>query len=179
MSKKDKQSARVNNVDLQVIGQTKKTFEIEGGHHYVEKTIEGEYRLEGGPTFAAELRSDTSSFVVTSDEPKILGGLGVHPSPLSYLLFGVLACYANVLAIQCGLKGVKLRRMKLKGSLSYDIGPMLTGTVSPLIRGLKVEVQTDKDIEEIIDLSNERCPGLYAISHAISTEVVQTRGRRA
>src|SRR5690242_16232543 len=93
---------RPNNVDVEVVLDSKRTFESgEGGHHYVDKTIVGEYRLDGGPTFSAELHSDSSNFVVAADEPRLLGGLGVHPSPLSYLLFGVMACYAHTVAIQC------------------------------------------------------------------------------
>jgi uncharacterized OsmC-like protein len=175
----DDDAKRTNNIDLGIIRDSKKRFEEEGGHHNVEKLIEGEYRLEGSPAFTAELRSDLSNFVVTSDEPKILGGQGVQPSPLSYVLFGVLACYANSLAIQCGLKGVVLQRMRLRGQLLYDIGPLLTGIDSPLIRELKIEVEADRDIGEIIDLTNERCPALYLVNHATKTEVLQTKPGRA
>jgi len=170
----------VNNIDLDSIRRTRKVFEEEeDGHHHVEKHIEGEYRLDGGPAFTAELRSDSSTFLVSSDEPKILGGLGVHPSPLSYVLYGVLACYANTLVIQCGLKGMKLQSLKVKGTLYYDIGPVLTDIDSPLIKELKIEVESDKDLENVIAVSNERCPALYLVDHAIRTEVRQTEGESA
>jgi uncharacterized OsmC-like protein len=163
----------VNNIDLEVIRETKKSFQGEGGHHYVEKTIEGTYGLEGSPSFAAEIRSDMSRLTVSSDEPRILGGRGVHVSPLSYLLFGVMACFANSLAIQCSLNGVKLGRMKVKGRLSYDIGPVLSEIDSPLIKQLDMEVEADEDVREMIELTKVRCPALYAINHAVRTEVVQ------
>ena len=164
----------VNNIELDVIRETKKAFQGEGGHHYVEKNIEGTYGLEGSPSFVAEIRSDMSRLTVASDEPRILGGRGVHASPLSYLLFGVMACFANSLAIQCSLNGVELERMKVKGRLSYDIGPVLTDIDSPLIKRLEIEVEADKDIREIIELTKARCPALYAIDHAVNTEVVQS-----
>jgi len=170
-----KVNSRLNNVDLVVVRDSTKMFEMDGGHHDIEKTIEGEYSVDGSPSFSAILHSDSSDFAVGSDEPKILGGIGVHPSPLSYILYGVLACYANALAIQCSLKGLRLRRLKVKGTLSYDVGPMLTETVSPLIKGLKIEVDADKKIEEIVNLAKERCPGVYAIDHAIKTEIVQVK----
>jgi uncharacterized OsmC-like protein len=176
----DADSRRVNNIDLSAIRDSRKRFEEEeGGHHHVDKLIEGEYRLEGSPAFTGKIHTDLSNFVVTSDEPKILGGMGVQPSPLSYLLFGVLACYANSLAIQCGLKGIRLKRMKLKGHLLYDVGPMLTNIDSPLIKELKIEVEADREIGEAIDLTNERCPALYAIDHGIKTEVLQVKTGRA
>ena len=164
----------VNNIDLKVVSETKRSFEEEHGHHNVEKIIEGEYRMDGSPSFVGELRSDVSCFVVSSDEPRILGGRGAHASPLSYVLYGILACFANTIAIQAGLKGVKLRKMQLTGRLSYDIGPVLTGIDSPMIEKLEISVDADRDIGNIIQLSEKRCPALYLVSHGIRTEVSQT-----
>jgi len=174
--KKQEKGKFLNNVDLEVVRKTRRTFQEEGGHHYVEKDIEGEYRLEGSPSFVAELRSDASSHLVASDEPGILGGKGVHVSPLTYVLYGVVACFANTVAIQCSLKGVALKKMTLRGRLTYDIGPVLTGIESPLIRELRIEVEADRDIREIVELSARRCPALFAISHGIKTDVMQGGG---
>lgn len=175
---KQSSATLVNNIDLEMIADTKKAFDKEGGHHRVEKDIEGVYRLEGSPSFIAELRTDSSNILVSSDEPKLLGGRGVHVSPLTYVLYGVTACFANSLAIQCSLNGVELGSLKLKGHLTYDIGPVLTGIESPLIEELAIEVEADKDITELIELTKERCPALYAINHAIKTDAFQS-GRRA
>lgn len=169
----------VNNIDLEVVAQSRNEFQRDGGHHYVEKVIEGAFGLDGSPSFVAELRSDASRHVVESDEPRVLGGHGVQASPLSYVLFGVLACYANTLAIQCGLNGIALGRMKVKGSLSYDIGPLLTGIEAPLMKELRIEVEADKDVRKMLELSNERCPALYLVDHAVRTEVVQAGARRS
>ncbi len=175
---KQRNSTLLNNIDLEAVAETKKAFEKEDGHHHVEKNIGGVYRLEGSPSFVAELRTDASNVIVSSDEPKALGGRGVHVSPLTYVLFGVTACFANSLAIQCSLNGVELRSLKLKSHLSYDIGPVLSGIDSPLIEELAIEVESDKDITELIELTKERCPALYAINHAIKTDVFQS-GRRS
>jgi uncharacterized OsmC-like protein len=169
----------VNNIDLGAVSVSKREFERDGGHHYVEKVIEGALRLEGSPAFVAELKSDASAYLVECDEPRVLGGHGVHTSPLSYVLFGVLACYANTLAIQCGLNGISLGRMKVRGRLSYDIGPLLTGIDAPLIKELRIEVEADKDVRQMIEVSNERCPALHLVDHAIRTKVVQWEAPRA
>ncbi len=177
--KEEKDLGIINNISLEVLRTSRKKFEREGGHHRVEKIIEGEFRLDGSPAFVAEIRSDLSSHIVASDEPGILGGRGVHASPLSYVLFGVLACFANTLAIQCGLKGVSLRKMKLRGRLFYDIGPMLTNAEGPLIKELRIEVEADRDVREVIETSKERCPALYLVDHAIKTEVLQAGTRNS
>jgi uncharacterized OsmC-like protein len=169
----------VNNIDLGVVRESKASFEADGGHHCVEKVIEGGFRLEGSPSFSAELRSDASAHFVESDEPRVLGGHGVHASPLSYVLFGVLACYANTLAIQCGLNGIELGSLKVRGRLSYDIGPLLTGIHAPLRKELTIEVESDRDLRRVIEVSNERCPALYLVDHAVATSVVQVGSVRS
>jgi uncharacterized OsmC-like protein len=178
MKRANKKEDVLNNVDLDVVRKSRRAFEGEAGHHYVEKTIEGEYRLNDSPSFVAELHSDASNHLVASDEPRILGGRGVHVSPLTYVLYGVVACFANTVAIQCSLRGVSLKRMKLKGELLYDIGPVLTGIDSPLIRELRIEVDADKDIGEIVELSTKRCPALFALSNGIPTRVTQKTASR-
>jgi uncharacterized OsmC-like protein len=164
-------SERLNNIELKTVEETKN--KIQNGSLPMEKHIEGEFRLNGSPMFVAELKSDYSNFIVAADEPKILGGQGVHTTPLSYLLFGVMACYASTLAIQCALDKVKLNTLKLKGHLFYDLAPVLTESNSPIIKKLILEIEADKDIREQINKANEKCPALYAIKKPIEVQTHQ------
>lgn len=163
----------VNNVDLTIVEESRKKAEENNGHFEVEKHIEGEFHLEGSPMFTADLMSERALFRTGADEPGLLGGKGVHATPLNYLMFGVMSCYASTLAIQAGLKGIKFGKLKVRGHLYYDVGPLLTGGDSPLIKELKLEVESDKDLKEAIEISNKRCPALYAIANGIKTEVKQ------
>ncbi|HYB05093.1 MAG TPA: OsmC family protein [Nitrososphaerales archaeon] len=173
MSHQGSASVRFNNVDLTKIKQSASEFEKEDGHHYVEKVIRGEYNLEGAPTFLAEAQTDHTKFILTSDEPAILGGLGVHTSPLTYVLYGTMACFANTLAIVCAEKQVPLKILKITGKIHYDIGPLLTDSNWPLIKELILEVVADKDIANIIEEAREKCPSVYVWSHPIKTEILQ------
>jgi uncharacterized OsmC-like protein len=170
-------SARFNNVDLLKLKQSRQAFEKEDGHHFVEKVIQGEYRVEGAPSFVAEVQTDHTKFILASDEPAILGGLGVHTSPFTYVLFGTMACFANTLAIMCAERKVPLRTLKIKGTVRYDIGPLLTETNWPLIKELILEVDADKEITTIIEEAREKCPSVYAWSHPIKTEICQTSSK--
>lgn len=163
----------VNNVDLSILKETGKKADANKGHFDVEKHLEGEFHFDGSPMFTANLMSEKATFTMGADEPGLLGGKGVHATPLNYLVFGVMSCYASTVAIQAGLKGVNLEKMKIKGHLYYDIGPMLSGIDSPLIKELKLDVEADKDIREILEISRKRCPALYAIANGIKTEVNQ------
>ncbi len=165
---------RFNNVDLARINQSKQKFEEENGHHFVEKVIQGEYMLEGVPNFLAEVQTDHTKFILASDEPTILGGLGVHTSPFTYVLYGTMACFASTLALMCAEKRVPLKTLKIKGKVHYDIGPLLTDSKWPLIQELVLEVEADKDIAGIVKEAQEKCPSVYAWSHPIRTEIFQS-----
>ena len=175
MSEEDKQvsSTRVNNVDLMIVNQSKETFEKDNGHHYVEKVLQGEYRLEGSPAFVAELQTEHSKFVLSSDEPGILGGMGIHTSPFTYVLFGTVACFATTIAMKCAQKQISLEKLKVKGTVHYDIGPMLSGADWPLVNELILEVEADKDITSIFN--DAKCPAMFTWGHAIKTRVIQVQ----
>ncbi len=170
---------RFNNLDLARIKQSKEEFEKDSGHHFVEKVIRGEYKLEGAPNFLGEVQTDHTKFILASDEPAILGGLGVHTSPFTYVLYGTVACFANTLALICVEKRVSLKTLKVKGRVRYDIGPLLTDSNWPLIQDLTLEVEADKDITEIIKIAREKCPSIYAWSHPIRTEIIQSTKKDA
>jgi len=165
---------RINNVDLAKIKESKEIFEKDDGHHFVEKVIQGEYNLEGAPTFLGEVQTDRTKFILTSDEPAILGGLGVHTSPFTYVLYGTIACFASTLAVLCAQKQVSLKTLKITGKVHYDIGPLLTDSNWPLIKDLVLEVEADKNIASIIEEAQAKCPSVYAWSHPITTDIQQT-----
>ncbi len=96
----------------------------------------------------------------------------MYASPLNYLMLGVLSCYASTIVLTASLKGVKLKKLKLKGHLFYDVGPMLHPSDFPLAKELKIEVEADRDIRDVIKDSS-RCPAFYIVSHGVKTEVTQ------
>lgn len=162
----------VNNIDINVVKETKKKIESDGGHFFLEKHIEGEFHLEGSPMFTATLSSQLATFTMGADEPGVLGGKGVYATPLNYLMFGVMSCFASTLVVNATLRGITLKKLKLKGHLYYDIGPLLTHSDFPLAKELKIEVEADKDLSEVIKESN-KCPAFFIVSKGIKTEVVQ------
>ncbi len=162
----------VNNVNLSAVLETKKKIESDGGHFYLEKHIDGEFHLEGSPMFTATLSSQAATFSVGADEPGVLGGRGIYATPLNYLMFGVMSCFASTIVVNASLRGIKLKKLKMKGHLYYDIGPMLVPTDAPLAKELKIEVEADQDIREVIKAS-DKCPAFFIVSHGIKTSAVQ------
>jgi uncharacterized OsmC-like protein len=164
----------LNNIVLSKIRETKKRSEDGKGHFPVEKVIKGEFHLEGSPMFTAELKSDAASFMEGVDEPSVLGGRGIYSTPLSHLLFGVMSCFASTVALQCAVRGIELGKLSVTGTLKYDIGPMLTEYTFPLINELQMKVEADRDISDIVEVSREKCPALYAIAHTVKNSVTSS-----
>ena len=168
-------SDRVNNIDLQALKANEQKSLKQNGHFEVEKHIDGVFNIEGSPMFTAGLMSERAKFIMGADEPGVLGGMGVHATPLNYLMFGVMSCFASTVAIQAAKKGVVLKELKIRGHLYYDIGPVLTNSEFPIIKSLKLDVESDRDIEEILKISRKVCPALYAIANPIPTEISQVK----
>jgi uncharacterized OsmC-like protein len=164
---------RVNNVDLELLRTSAAKASEKEGHFEVEKQINGDFHMTGSPMFTAELMSENAKFIMGADEPTVLGGMGIHATPLNYLMFGVMSCFASTVAIQAARKGVVMERLKVKGHMFYDLGAVVGNYDYPIIKELKLEVDSDKDLTEILKLSVKSCPALFAIANPIKTAVVQ------
>ena len=164
---------RINNVDLELLRASAAKASGKDGHFEIEKQINGDFHMNGSPMFTAELMSENAKFTMGADEPTVLGGMGIHATPLNYLMFGVMSCFASTVAIQAAKKGVTMEKLKVRGHLYYDIGPVVNDSDYPIIKALKLEIESDKDLREILRLAVKVCPALYAIANPIKTEVVQ------
>ena len=163
----------IDNINMVELEKTENKIKSSGGHLFVEKHINGEFNLSGSPMFTAELGSEKAKFILGADEPGILGGQGVHATPLNYLMMGVMSCFASTVAIQAAKRGIVLKKLKFKGHLYYDIGPVVVESDFPIIKSLKIEVEADQDIKVVLEHSKKACPALYAIMNPIPTEISQ------
>ena len=168
---------RINNIDQDAL-QTLRERASKEGSIPMERHIEGEFRLDGSPMFVAEMRTETTKIIVTADEPKILGGQGVHGTPLSYVLFGVMACFASTLAIEASQAGIVMERLNVKGHIDYDLAPVVTDREGPIIKKLVLEVISDKDLSKVLERAERKCPALFLVKNPIPVEVKQTGGTR-
>lgn len=163
----------LNNINLELHEASSKKAKGNNNSLPVEKTINGEFNLSGSPMFSAEVGSEFTKMKLGSDEPSSLGGRGVQPSPLTYVLFGVMACYGSSLAAECAEEGLELKDIKIRGKLSYDLGPVVTDARAPIITGLRLEVISSSDLKAQIRKAWEKCPAVYAIQNPIPTEIQQ------
>jgi uncharacterized OsmC-like protein len=163
----------VNNVHLNLLRETEKKARSQGNSFPTQKVITGRLTLNGSPEFEATVSSSVSRFTFQTDEPPALGGTGVNPTPLTYLLFGLVSCYATSLANQCALSGVKLEKLEVTGTVNYDLGPVVTEIQNPIIKDISLKVKADREISAQIKEARKHCPSLYAIENPIRTEIYQ------
>lgn len=163
----------LNNIDLDLYRSSSRKSKENKNTIPVEKVLEGEFNMKGSPMFQAELPSEFSKATLGCDEPTSLGGRGVQTTPLTYLLFGVMACYSSTLALECAREGLELRDLRIRGKLSYDLGPVVGDSSNPIITGLKLEVISSTNLEGQIKRAWSRCPAVYAIQNPIKTEISQ------
>ncbi|MCG3109705.1 hypothetical protein L3N51_02000 [Metallosphaera sp. J1] len=165
---------RINNIDQDSLTAVRERASREGSIP-MERHIEGEFRLEGSPMFVAEMKTETTRVIVTADEPRILGGQGVHGTPLSYVLFGIMACFASTLAIEASQAGITMGKLSVRGHIYYDLAPVVTDKEGPIIKRLVLEVISDKDLSGILDRAEKKCPALYLAKNPIPVEVKQVQ----
>ncbi len=163
----------VNNINMELHESTIEKARENNNSIPSEKTINGVFNLSGSPQFSAQVPTQFTKFDLGCDEPSVLGGPGVHPTPLTYLLYGVMACYGSSLAAQCADEGMELRDLKVRGKLIYDLGPAVIESDIPIIKGLKLEIISSKNLDGQIKRAWKKCPAVYAIQHPIPTEISQ------
>lgn len=166
---------RKNNIDLELIKNSAYNAHSHGNSLAVEKIIEGTFNLEGSPMFSAQVKSDTTTTVLGCDEPRVLGGQGIQPTPLTYLLFGVISCYASTLAMQCAMDELKITELQVTGRLYYDLAPVVSDSDAPIIKKLQIEVRSNEYLGKEIEKAWKKCPAVYAIQNPIETEIYQKK----
>lgn len=165
----------LNNINMELHESTLNKARANNNSIPSEKTINGVYNLAGSPQFSAQVGSQFTKFELGCDEPSALGGPGVHPSPLTYVLFGVMACFGSSLAAQCAEEGLELNDLKVRGKLIYDLGPAVIESEIPIIKGLKLEIISGSNLDRQIKEAWKKCPAVYAIQNPIPTEISQAK----
>lgn len=165
---------RINNIELNLVEDSRKKASLNGNSLPSQRTIEGKFSLDRSPMFSAPISTEMSAFVLGCDEPSVLGGQGIQPTPLTYLLFGVMSCFASTLAMQCALDGIKLDDLSLTGTLYYDLGPVVTGESMPIIRKMEFLVHSSASLESEIEKAKKRCPAVFAMENPIQTHIRQS-----
>ncbi|MEM0158176.1 MAG: OsmC family protein [Thermoplasmataceae archaeon] len=163
----------VNNINLDSLNKSKTKARENGDHLELSKEVEAVFHFDGSPMVTSRVSTPASSFTINVDEPEVLGGRGVQPTPLTYMLVGLSSCFASTIAVIAAEKGVTLNKLVVKAKMLYDLGPVVTEVKNPIIKNITLEVAADREITQIIRESEAVCPALYAIRNPIDVKVKQ------
>jgi uncharacterized OsmC-like protein len=139
--------------------------------------VEGEWKSDGpAPHFAAFLDAESGKVRVEFDEPQFLGGGFTAPNPNQYCLAGAIACYASSLSKWAAMSGVSIRKLVINGAANIDMSKSLGVSENPPVEAIEFEVMVDSDatFEELLKvkkLADERCPGVYCLTHALKLDI--------
>ncbi|MEW6036620.1 MAG: OsmC family protein [Candidatus Micrarchaeota archaeon] len=165
---------RINNIDTEKAGAFIAEAEADPKKAIKEKSVEGEWVFDDGkPQFRASLKHGEASTVVEADGPGFMGGSSSKPDPVQYCLFGLAACYAQTLAAVAAEKGIMLKKLKVSAANRVNLRKALGLGEEPIVESvrLKVSVSGGKDVEELMRLAKERCPGVYCLTNPIKLDI--------
>ena len=139
--------------------------------------VVGEWNSDGpAPHFAAFLDAESGKVRVEFDEPQFLGGGFTAPNPNQFCLAGAIACYASSFSKWAAMNGVSIRKMTINAAANIDMSMSLGVSENPPVETIEYELTVDSDAttEELLKvkkLADERCPGVYCLTHALKLEV--------
>lgn len=118
----------------------------------------------------------------TISEPKHVGGLADAPTPLEYLLSGVLGCFAAVYAFYAAKLGVDYTAFDVRAVAKMDVrGHMIEDAPSSAFQCADLEVHvtstaSEAELQHVLDLALTGCPGISTLREPVpvSARLVRT-----
>lgn len=109
----------------------------------------------------------------TISEPRHVGGLADAPTPLEYLLSGVLGCFAAVYAFYAAKLGVDYRTFEVRAVAPLDVrGHMIEDAPSSAFQSAQLEVRLASgaptaELQRVLDLALAGCPGISTLRYPV------------
>src|SRR5262249_24916174 len=153
--------------------------------HYREHP---EHRAPGAPPSLVEVQVPSigrlselveckrSGFKFIISEPVHVGGQNVAPSPLEFLLSGVVGCYAAVFAFYAAKLGVTYDSFEAVARTTMDVrGHMMPDAPPSGFQNVTIELNVVSDappeqLREIEQLSLAGCPGITTLRLPVPVE---------
>lgn len=149
--------------------------------HGPQSTVEVEVTSIGELNEEAKSLKSGRSWIIS--EPAHVGGLADAPTPLEYLLSGVLGCFAAVYAFYAAKHGVDFHAFNVKGLARMDVrGHMIEDAPPAGFRTVDIAVTVKSDAPEeklqwILDLAMAGCPGIDTLRSPVELRPTLTIDR--
>lgn len=163
----------MHNVNVEALQQTIEKARNDPSAVVQRVTFDGEWNLGDGAQFRTSIPVPNASPVTfEADFPPPMGGTGSAPNPLAYCFWGGLACYAMTFAQEAAKQGVQLRGLRARAEADVDQSRALGVTDNPPVEQIDWYLEVDADapddkLDEIKQLADTQCPGVYCVRTAI------------
>ncbi|MEW6003361.1 MAG: OsmC family protein [Nitrospirota bacterium] len=130
---------------------------------------------ESKPQISSVVEFTKGSISLESDQAPFMGGGGRAPDPIQYCLFGTAACFAATFASVAAEKGVEADSLIVSAENHINLGQSVGLSEEPIVEGVKITAEVKSNmpkekIDEVLNLSLKRCPGIYCITKPIPLE---------
>ncbi|TEU13468.1 MAG: OsmC family peroxiredoxin [Anaerolineales bacterium] len=166
----------MNNVNVQEIERFVSTIQEDPAQAKKTKGVTGSWVFEQGkPQFVSTVEYAKGKVVLNAELPPFAGGWGTSPDPIQYCLYGLAACFAATFVATAASKGVQLTGLEVTAENWMDLRKQMGLTDENIIEKVKFTVQAEgasrDELEKILALTEERCPGVECVTRTIPLEV--------
>ncbi len=170
----------MNNVNMQEIEKFVSTIEKDANQAKKSKRITGSWVFgESKPQFVSTLEYPKGKVVLNTELPPFAGGWGTSPDPIQYCLYGLAACFAATFAATATGEGIELKRLEITTENWMDLRKMMGLSTDDIIEKIKFTVNAEgasrDQLEKVLALTQERCPGMECITRSLPFEVELSR----
>ena len=141
-----------------------------------EKQVTGSWVFEEGkPQFVSKLAYGKGDITLNAELAPFAGGWGTSPDPVQYCLYGMAACFAATFAAAATSEGVQLKQLTVTAQNRMDLRRQMGLAGENIIEKVKFIVAAQgasrDELEKLVTLSKERCPGVECVTRTIPLEV--------
>jgi uncharacterized OsmC-like protein len=169
-----------NNVDLNKISKT-----LEEGRNDLSTLrrpvkLAAEWNLNPDKPyqFKTELAYEKGKQVIEIDSPSFLGGNGNRLGPMAYCVAGITSCFIATFVTVASSKGIRLSKLNVNAQCNINFAKTFDIADEPITEGIEFQIEAEsqdadkQQLEEIIRLTEERCPAMYSMMHEIKVNAI-------
>lgn len=163
----------MHNVRVEQINEVANQSKSDASLAQLDFNFEGSWNTNNNKVqFTGDVKFPNGETTLEADFPSFLGGEGRAPSALTYCFYGAMSCYGSTFATQAAMAGVEIEKMKINLTLGVDFRSALGVGQFPPMKGFNFEVfvksnASDEDIQKIKELTDERCPAIWAMQNPV------------
>lgn len=166
----------MNNVNVQEMEKFVTAIQEDPAQAQKEKRIMGTWEFDQAkPQFVSTVEYAKGHVVLNAELPSFAGGWGTSPDPVQYCLYGLAACFAATFVAIATDRAVPLSRLEVTAENRMDLRKQMGLGDENIVQGVKFTVQAEGasrgELETVMALAKDRCPGVECLTREIPLEV--------